>query len=250
MKVAVVTPSIGSDTLRTCIESVDNQTYENLVHYIYIDGDQYSDNVYRDIVCAPKVRTVRLEENVGKGWYGHRVYAACGFLVNADVICYLDEDNWLDPNHVETLVEKIKAGADWAYSLRKIVDKDGEYLCEDNCESLGKWPLYFDKNQYHIDTSSFMVKRDIAIRVGQAWYGQWGADRQFFAALKQHFPNFACTKEYTLNYRLDGNDNSVNKEFFDKGNAENEKQYPNGFPWKQKNSIEHVVGPGITIVGA
>ena len=45
MKVAVVTPSIGSDTLRTCIESVDNQTYENLVHYIYIDGDQYSDNV-------------------------------------------------------------------------------------------------------------------------------------------------------------------------------------------------------------
>jgi glycosyltransferase involved in cell wall biosynthesis len=30
MKVAVVTPSIGSDTLRKCIESVDNQTYENL----------------------------------------------------------------------------------------------------------------------------------------------------------------------------------------------------------------------------
>jgi hypothetical protein len=95
-----------------------------------------------------------------------------------------------------------------------------------------------------------MVKRDIAIRIGQTWYGQWGADRQFFGALKQHFPNFACSKEYSLNYRLDGNENSVNKEFFDKGNAENEKQYPNGFPWKQKNSAEYVVGPGITIVGA
>jgi hypothetical protein len=155
----------------------------------------------------------------------------------------------LEPNHVETLVEKIKGGADWAYSLRNIVDKDGEFVCEDNCESLGKWPIYFNKDQYHIDTSSFMVKRDIAIRVGQTWYGQWGADRQFFGALKQHFPNFACSKEYSLNYRLDGNENSVNKEFFDKGNAENEKQYPNGFPWKQKGGKEFVVGPGITIVG-
>jgi len=114
MKVAVVTPTIGSKTLKECINSVDKQTYEDLVHYIYIDGDQYSDSVYEDIVCAPRVRTVRLEENVGKGWYGHRVYAACGFLVNADVICYLDEDNWLEPNHVEALVEKIKGGADWA----------------------------------------------------------------------------------------------------------------------------------------
>ena len=30
----------------------------------------------------------------------------------------------------------------------------------------------------------------------------------------------------------------------------NVKNYPNGFPWKQKNSSEYVVGPGITIVGA
>lgn len=249
MKVAVVTPTIGSKTLSECVQSVENQTYDNLTHYIFLDGRKHEDKIWYQLEKATRTKTVCLEENVGEGWYGHRVYAACSFLVNADVICYLDEDNWLEPNHVETLVEKIKGGADWAYSLRKIVDKDGEYLCEDNCESLGKWPVYFNKDQYHIDTSSFMVKRDVAIRVGQTWYGQWGADRQFFGALKQHFPYFACTKEYSLNYRLDGNENSVNKEFFDKGNAENEKQYPNGFPWKQKNSTEYVVGPGITIVG-
>lgn len=250
MKVAVVTPTIGAKTLSECVQSVENQTYEDLVHYIFLDGKEYENKIWHQLEDATKVKTIRLEENVGKGWYGHRVYAACGFLVNADVICYLDEDNWLEPNHVEKLVEKIKAGADWAYSLRKIVDKDGEFVCEDNCESLGKWPVYFNKDQYHIDTSSFMVKRDVAIRVGQTWYGQWGADRQFFGTLKQYFPNFACSKEYSLNYRLDGNENSVNKDFFDKGNAENEKQYPNGFPWKQKDSTEYVVGPGITIVGA
>jgi glycosyltransferase involved in cell wall biosynthesis len=127
MKVAVVTPTIASKTLQTCIKSVDEQTYEDLVHYVYIDGDQYSDSVYEDIVCAPKVRTVRLEENVGKGWYGHRVYAACSFLVNADAICYLDEDNWFEPNHIEMLVSKLQEGNPWAYSLRKIVDKDEKY---------------------------------------------------------------------------------------------------------------------------
>ena len=250
MKVAVVTPTIGAETLSKCLDSVMDQTYGDITHYIFVDGEQYYDKVTEVTLGRSQVKHVHLEENVGKGWYGHRVYAACSYLVNADVICYLDEDNWFDPNHVETLVEKIKAGADWAYSLRKIVDKDGEFICEDNCESLGKWPVFFNKDQFHIDTSSFMVKRDVAIRVGQTWYGQWGADRQFFNALKHYFPHFSCTKEYSLNYRLDGNPNSVNKEFFDGGNVENAKQYPNGFPWKQKNSTEYVVGPGITIVGA
>jgi hypothetical protein len=100
-----------------------------------------------------------------------------------------------------------------------------------------------------------MVKRDIAIRIGQAWYGQWGADRQFFGALKQHFPNFACTKEYTLNYRLDGNDNSVTKEFFDQGNEANSKKYFGQFPWKNGKKLVTIskekiieVAPGIKIV--
>jgi len=249
MKVAVVTPTIGAKTLSKCIQSVEAQTYENLTHYIFLDGEEeHGDKIWNQLQGASKVKTIRLQENIGKGWYGHRVYAACGYLVNADLICYLDEDNWFEPNHVEKLVERIKKGVDWAYSLRKIHDKESNFVCEDNCESLGQWPIYFNKDAYHIDTSSFMVKADIARKLGAAWYGQWGADRQFFNALKQYFPNFSCSKEYSLCYRLDGNENSVNAEFFEKGNAENEKQYPNGFPWKQQYKEEYTVGPGITIV--
>jgi glycosyltransferase involved in cell wall biosynthesis len=248
MKVAVVTPTIGAETLAQCLQSVDEQTYENLTHYVFLDGKEHENKIWHQFEGATRIKTIRLEENVGKGWYGHRVYAACSYLVNADVICYLDEDNWFEHNHVEKLVERIKKGADWAYSLRKIVDKEGNFICEDNCESLGQWPIYFNPDAYHIDTSSFMVKADIARKLGGAWYGQWGADRQFFNALKQYFPNFSCSKEYSLNYRLDGNPNSVTAEFFEKGNAENAKQYPNGFPWQKVYSEEYVVGPGITIV--
>lgn len=181
MKVAVVTPTIASKHLKQCLESVKNQTYQDLTHYVFVDGKDYLIDVQIETWDRDNdTKLVIMEENVGKGWYGHRVYAACSFLVNADVICYLDEDNWLDPSHVETLVDVIKRGNDWAYSLRKIFDKDGNFLCEDNCESLGKWPVYFNDETYHIDTSCFAVKRDVAVRVGHLWYGQWGADRQFF----------------------------------------------------------------------
>ena len=234
MKVAVVTPTIASDLLEQCVSSVDNQTYKDLTHYIFIDGCQYEPKAREILVGSSKTRMIELEENVGKGWYGHRVYAACSFLVNADIICYLDEDNWYEPNHVEELVKTIQTGAQWAYSLRKIYDKHGNYICDDNCESLGKWPIYFNNDAYHIDTSSFAVRRDVAVNIGHAWYGQWGADRQFFSNLKKFFPNFECTGKHSLCYRLDGNANSVTKDFFEDGNKYTEEKYQGNYPWHQK----------------
>jgi len=246
MKVAIVTPTIGSKYLKQCLESVQNQTYKDIVHYLYLDGEGVivDGNLSRSV----PVRTIKLEENVGKGWYGHRVYAACSYLVNADIICYLDEDNWLEPNHVQAIVDTIKQGNDWAYSLRKIYNKEGEFLYEDNCESLGKWPVYFNEQTFHIDTSCFGVKRDVAVRIGHAWYGQWGADRQFFTALRQYFPRFDCTGESTSCYRLDGNPNSVTPEFFRDGNQANERKYGGNYPWKQKRPASFDIGPGIRLV--
>ena len=120
-------------------------------------------------------------------------------------------------------------------------------MCNDDCESLGKWPVYFNGEVFHIDTSSFAIRRDIAVRIGHAWYGQWGADRQFFSALKNHFPKFDCSNDYTMCYRLDGNPNSVTQEFFDKGNAVSAEKYPTGFPWKQ-NVIKEELGPNISLI--
>ena len=247
MKIAVVTPTIASEHLTKCIDSVDKQTYEDIVHYIFIDGCQYEPKAREILVGSSKTRMIELEENVGKGWYGHRVYAACSFLVNADVICYLDEDNFFEPCHIEKMVRKLEEGYDWVYSLRKVVNKDGEFLCEDNCESLGKWPVYFNPEVSHIDTSCFAIRRNIAVNIGHAWYGQWGADRQFFTALKKYFPKYECTNQYTTNYRLDGNANSVSEEFFIEGNKINTEKYQGNFPWKTGQQFIKV-GPGISIL--
>jgi len=247
MRVAVVTPTIASEHLVKCIDSVDKQTYEDIVHYIFIDGCQYEPAAREMLVGSPKTRMIELEENVGKGWYGHRVYAACSFLVNADVICYLDEDNFLEPNHIETVVKKLQEGNDWVYSLRNIHDKEGKFLCEDNCESLGKWPVYFNPEVHHIDTSCFAVRRDVAVHIGHSWYGLWGADRQFFGAIKYYFPKYSCTNQYTTNYRLDGNENSVNEKFFIEGNKINSEKYNGLFPWKSGQEFINI-GPGISII--
>ena len=238
--VAIITPTIGKDTLKRCVESVNKQTFKNIKHHIVIDGTTFADGVIESIRAAvgddwSQIYTSTLSENVGaNGWYGHRVYAAYSFLFNADAVCFLDEDNWFEPDHIEYLVNTISdKNLDWSFSFRKIFDKDGNYLFEDNCESLGIHPAYMNEQVYHIDTSSYMVRKDVAVRIGGAWYGQWGADRQYFNVLKNHFPEFAPSKKYSLCYRLDGNPGSVSKEFFEQGNARMKKIYGDNYPWMQ-----------------
>jgi hypothetical protein len=153
-------------------------------------------------------------------------------LTQADAVLFLDEDNWIEPEHIVDLVSVLNSNDyDWSFSLRKIYDKNGEYLLHDNCESLGVHPTYVSDQIYHVDTSSYLVRKDVAVRVAPAWFGQWGQDRQYYAALKQFFPKFGTTGKHSLCYRLDGNPGSVSKEFFERGNKVMQDKYGDKLPW-------------------
>ena len=80
MKVAIVTPSIGQDTLTQCLLSVQKQEYEDIVHYVFIDGYEHKESIINQIFLKTgsgtlqpfqndkvPIKTVTLEENVGKG---------------------------------------------------------------------------------------------------------------------------------------------------------------------------------------
>lgn len=240
MKIAtVIIPSIGNKELLYSIESVIDQTYDNTICYVVIDGIHYMNSVI-DIIDSvnnnkikkyPKIKTLILPENVGSnGFYGHRVYAGVTHLINTDYVFYLDADNFLENDHVESCINTIEQqNLDWCYSLRKIVDKHGNFICNDDCESLGKWSAWTNTN--HIDTSCYCVKKDIAVKVASVWHGGWGQDRVYGNTLMTHFKNFNCTKKYTVNYRLDGNEGSVKKDFFIKGNSVMSSHYNDKFPW-------------------
>ncbi len=230
---AVIIPSTGSDEVRTAIESVLLQSHPSVRACVVVDGPQFETSfraVTRDLPPGDMQVTV-LEENVGSnGFYGHRIYAAFTHLVNSDYVLYLDQDNWFDPDHVAASIAKIETtGADWSFSLRKVCSPSGTFLFNDDCESLGKWMAW--TNTRHVDTSTYCLKRDVAVKVASCWHGGWGQDRVFFSALSLHFPKFECTGRYSVNYRLAGNPGSVTKEFFEQGNSLMRQRYPAGFPW-------------------
>ena len=239
--VTVITPTIGSPKLADAITSVENQTYKNLKHLIVVDGkDRYLSTMN---VLPPSIETVRYEvmtlpENTGKtggDFYGHRIYAGVPHFLNSDYIFFLDEDNWYDPDHVASLVEVLDRGNDFAYSLRKIFNPDKSFVADDNCEALGKWPIYFTHKdpQYLIDTSSFAFNRKFLEKTCHLWHSGWGGDRRYFYSVLAGNPKWDTNYKHTLCYRLDGNPGSVNADFFIKGNAEQLTHYNGELPWQK-----------------
>jgi hypothetical protein len=229
-RVAVVTPTTGAATLERAIESVATQTSPGIVHWIVADGPgavEAANRIADPWVETGAVRFTALPENTGAGgWNGHRIYGAVPWLSSADYVAFLDEDNWFEPDHVHDLLEAIvREKAAWAYSLRRIVDKDGNAICDDRCESLG--PAHhtcLSPEDHLVDTSCYMIERGLAIDVSPCWNGrarQEGrveVDRALCAALTASAP-YAFVPKSSVVYRLGGNAASVQRDFFERGNA-------------------------------
>jgi glycosyltransferase involved in cell wall biosynthesis len=240
MTATVIIPTTGSAELIEAVKSVLDQTYDTNV-YVVCDGADYSytvKNLMRWVEKHPKflsnVKICNLPINVGaNGFYGHRVYAAFTHLINTKYVLYLDQDNWFEPDHVQNCIDTIeKNNLDWSYSLRNIYTPDKEFIAKDDCESLGKWPV-FSGDYRHIDTNCYCLKTEVAVKLAQVWHGGWGQDRVWFNALSQYFSKFDTTGKYTVNYRVGGNEGSVKKEFFEYGNKIMNDKYEGVFPWQK-----------------
>ncbi len=235
--VVVITPTVGSSKLKDAAESVMKQTYNNLIHLFVVDGSDKHTAFLENIphLDPTKAQSIVLPFNTGaKGLNGQRIYASIPHLVDADYVFFLDEDNWYEPDHVSTLVETIeKNNLDWAHSLRKIYTPDKKYITDDNCESLGKWPIYFshDNPQYLVDTSSFAFTRKFIQSTCHLWHsGAWGEDRRYFYAIANQ-SKWDTNGKHTLCYRVDGNPQSVSGNFFIDGNKKQLEHYKGILPW-------------------
>jgi hypothetical protein len=235
---AIIIATTGAPEVRTAIASVLAQTHSSTRPYVVVDGPEFEAAFRRSIegLALSDSQVSNMNKNVGsKEVYGHRIYAAFSHLVDADYVLYLDQDNWFDPEHVATMIETIEnKGVDWCYSLRKVCNREGAFLLNDDCESLGKWTGW--KNVRLVDTNTYCLKHPVAVHVASCWHGGWGQDRVLFSALSQYFPKFECNGRYSVNYRLAGNPGSVTKEFFEQGNALMRQRYPMGFPWQTPSS--------------
>ena len=231
-RIMVITPTTGKDTMVKAMQSVIDQTIPT-EHLIVVDGEESYERMGNLVTpMSKKITQIQLPENVGgNGWYGHRVYAAMPLMVNADYILFLDEDNWFEPNHVETMINKIKSkDLMWAYSLRRICDERGQYVFDDDCESLGRYPTFYDHTVNFVDTNCYCFRREYLVNIAHAFYGQWGADRPFYKSASTNLPSFGCTGEATVNYRAPERLLGMFKE----GNKLMKEAYKEPLPWRLK----------------
>jgi glycosyltransferase involved in cell wall biosynthesis len=236
--VTVITPTTGSEQLRDAFRSVEKQTYGNIQHLIVSDGPKFASNT-RLIAGASGATIINLPHNTGYDQYnGHRIYGAMSFIAEGDYLCFLDQDNWYEDTHIESLVETIKAGNQWAYSLRKIVGQDGQYICNDDCESLGMWKSVLNDN--FVDVNCFMIPKMAAVHFAPFWYRrarhpqeQPEVDRILSQFMMQGYKKFDTNGQYSVNYRVASRADSVQDSFFIRGN-EAMKQYMKGeYPWRK-----------------
>jgi glycosyltransferase involved in cell wall biosynthesis len=248
VRVSVITPTTGNPYLAECIESVRAQTYSNVEHIVVVDGRERWDKANEILLAAEFPNGVNehvcvLPYPTGTNRYnGHRVYGAATYFADGDYHLWLDDDNVLEPNHVESLVKLVQEkNLDWAYSLRKIIDKDGNVLCLDDCESLGMWASILHPEDYFVDVNCYFVKKQVAVGITPVWYrkfrepGQMEIDRAI-ASVLMHQNNklkFDCTRDYTVKYRVGNTGLSVQAEFFLKGNEAMLQKYNGDLPWKK-----------------
>jgi glycosyltransferase involved in cell wall biosynthesis len=240
-RVTVITPTTGSKYLNQNLQSVSEQTYDNVEHLVVVDGPPYYKSA-NDILEGYQDKTVMyLQENTGADQYnGHRIYGSMPYLVNSDYVMFLDEDNYIDKKHIETLVEVCETST-WAYSLRKIVDKDGNYVCLDDCENLGKWPTCLSDQELFVDVGAYFLPTTIAIQISPLWYRrarhpdeQPEVDRIIMQTLLAFGWSYDTNGMYTLNYRVGNREDSVKADFFIWGNSVMEKKFKDGYPWRKK----------------
>jgi glycosyltransferase involved in cell wall biosynthesis len=234
--VTVITPTTGASYLRQAIESVKNQTYDNIQHLVVVDGQPKGRVIAREY---PHIDLIDLPYPTGLDRFnGHRIYGASVYLAKGDLVCFLDEDNYFDPNHIESLVAVMQKPNDWAFSLRKIVDKDNNYVCNDDCESLGKWESCI--GDFFVDVGCFFLPKLLAIQLSPIWYrkarepGVPEVDRMLTHVLRNNNLKFDTNGEYTLNYRTGNTQLSVQSEFFLQGNEAMSKKYNGDLPWTKK----------------
>jgi len=234
---AVVTVTTGRKELERCLRGVAHQSYP-CTHYVLCDGeDDHAIAQFYDMTrdyAKYEARWSYWGNTIGggKGWLGQRWLAAAPHLITEDVTFFCNDDDWFDEHHVKSIMEKIDQGFDWAYSLRKIYDKDGKYLFDDNCEAIGENHHAWNIEGHHfVDSCMFGMKTDLLKQISIVMNRPGlDIDRHFYAAARNIFPNFTGTNKHTFNFRLGGSC-GVQKEFFEQGNAWMLKKFDNKLPW-------------------
>ena len=245
--VAIITATIGHPNLKKCIESVANQKCNcSFIHVLVIDGNEYKEKVNNILLnCSynkNNLHVIQLPEGCGKDRYnGHLIYTGFSFIYKTKYTCFLDNDNWFLPNHLDSLYTLCESkNLHWSYSFRQIYDYNLNYICDDNCESLGPLhPVWYNNTKFLIDTNCYFIKNNVLKECIHCFAKQTRNPKitepdELLVQYLCKFHKFYPSKLHTVGYMTDNHDNSVKTEFFLNGNKHMLNRYSsqNGKPWR------------------
>ncbi|WP_420731760.1 glycosyltransferase [Hwanghaeella sp. 1Z406] len=227
---AIVIPTLLRPSLARALRSIFAQENIGRLHILIgvdrAEGDiaainpvfqEQPDNCVTTLVNLGYSTSTR-HGGVHAAWDGGALRTILSYMANSRYVAYLDDDNWLAPDHVEKLLKAIQ-GHDYAYTLRWYVDPATlKPLCVDRLESVGPDAGgYKDSLRGFVDPNCLMLDKIACLAVLGLWSvpmkgddTNLSADRQVFAALVQHFRG-GPTHTPTVFYRLNELDKGYSK---------------------------------------
>lgn len=138
--------------------------------------------------------------------FGGSLRTVLSYAANSRYVGYLDDDNYLAPDHVASMLAAVDGKA-WAFALRMFVDDvTNDVLCEDRWESVGPGTgIYRESLGGFVDTNCYLIDKMQCHGVFTEWAmtrytGGAGGDRQVFQKLRE-LP-WGSNGRPTVNYRV------------------------------------------------
>jgi hypothetical protein len=145
MKVAIITAYHQvTPELVQCLKSVQSQSHSDILHITIGDGCDLRDSLEDELTSS--LLNVPLPQNIGDiGDTPRALGVIYAKSIGADAVTFLDSDNWLQPNHIESLVNTAKINNSHVVACRRSIchldgtamglcpDSNGFGFCDTNC---------------------------------------------------------------------------------------------------------------------
>lgn len=205
-KILICVPTYHSkiEWIQRSIKSIEQQTYEYFDCYIVKDSCKCeipclecenckeTEFLCKDVCSKDKrFKYFNLPLNCGGAGWGPRNFAIMN--TKNDLIAYLDDDNWYENDHIESLRNSILLNnSDMAYTGTRIINTDG------TINSTRIHP--YKPKQGYVDSSEIMHKRFLVNKYGGWRWVKKGNDWDMVSRWEKL--KWSHTNKITLNFYL------------------------------------------------
>jgi glycosyltransferase involved in cell wall biosynthesis len=192
LKIAVITAYYKPEQqiFRQCLESVQNQTYP-ATHLLVADGHPRP-----ELDRAKNTLHVSLpDSNKDFGTTPRAIGCILAESYGFDGVAFLDDDNWLEPDHLESMLAVHNTTKAPLIAAQRIFRHlDGSVLPTTESQ---------EDHFTHVDTNCWLVMRPafplLALRIPK--FATFVNDRIFFQKALRDRYTIAATRQRTVNYR-------------------------------------------------